>query len=58
MGGMAIGMASMLAPMYIAEIAPPASRGLSVTLQQIAIVAGINLVYLVNAIIQGMGDLT
>lgn len=56
MGGMAIGMASMLAPMYIAEIAPPASRGLFVTLQQIAIVAGINLVYLVNAIIQGMGS--
>ncbi len=55
MGGMAIGMASMLAPMYIAEIAPPASRGLFVTLQQIAIVGGINLVYLVNAIIQGMG---
>jgi SP family xylose:H+ symportor-like MFS transporter len=54
-GGMAIGMASMLAPMYIAEIAPPSSRGLFVTLQQIAIVGGINLVYLVNAIIQGEG---
>ncbi|HWA30020.1 MAG TPA: D-xylose transporter XylE [Rhizomicrobium sp.] len=55
-GGTAIGMASMLAPMYIAEIAPPQSRGLFVTLQQIAIVGGINLVYLVNAIIQDAGD--
>jgi SP family xylose:H+ symportor-like MFS transporter len=58
LGGMAIGMASMLAPMYIAEISPPQSRGLFVTLQQIAIVGGINLVYLVNAIIQGAGDRT
>jgi SP family xylose:H+ symportor-like MFS transporter len=55
LGGIAIGMASMLAPMYIAEIAPSASRGLFVTFQQIAIVAGINLVYLVNAIIQARG---
>jgi SP family xylose:H+ symportor-like MFS transporter len=54
-GGTAIGMASMLAPMYIAEIAPPASRGLFVTVQQMAIVGGINLVYLVNAIIQSEG---
>ncbi|MBU6299083.1 MAG: sugar porter family MFS transporter, partial [Alphaproteobacteria bacterium] len=55
-GGTAIGMASMLAPMYIAEIAPPQSRGLFVTLQQIAIVGGINLVYFVNAVIQGQGS--
>jgi len=58
LGGTAIGMASMLAPMYIAEIAPPQSRGLFVTLQQIAIVGGINLVYFVNAIIQGAGNKT
>lgn len=56
MGGTAIGMASMLAPMYIAEIAPPASRGLFVTIQQIAIVLGINLVYFVNWLIQSVGD--
>ena len=48
MGGTAIGMASMLAPMYIAEVAPPAQRGMLVTFQQIAIVLGINLVYFVN----------
>jgi SP family xylose:H+ symportor-like MFS transporter len=48
MGGTAIGMASMLAPMYIAEVSPPSTRGLLVTFQQIAIVIGINLVYFVN----------
>jgi MFS transporter, SP family, xylose:H+ symportor len=52
MGGTAIGMASMLAPMYIAEVAPPATRGMLVTFQQIAIVIGINLVYFVNFWIQ------
>jgi len=55
MGGTAIGMASMLAPMYIAEIAPPSTRGLLVTFQQIAIVVGINLVYFVNYFVQSMG---
>jgi SP family xylose:H+ symportor-like MFS transporter len=55
MGGTAIGMASLLAPMYIAEVAPPASRGLLVTFQQIAIVIGINLVYFVNFFIQSLG---
>src|SRR5690348_12882266 len=52
LAGMAIGMASMLAPMYIAEVAPPASRGMLVTFQQIAIVVGITLVYFVNYGIQ------
>jgi SP family xylose:H+ symportor-like MFS transporter len=56
MGGTAIGMASMLAPMYIAEIAPPSTRGLLVTFQQIAIVVGINLVYFVNYFVQSLGD--
>jgi MFS transporter, SP family, xylose:H+ symportor len=50
--GIAIGMASMLAPMYIAEVAPPESRGMLVTFQQIAIVIGITLVYFVNWAIQ------
>jgi SP family xylose:H+ symportor-like MFS transporter len=56
LGGVAIGMASVLAPMYIAEIAPARSRGLFVTMQQIAIVGGINLVYYVNYLIQTRGD--
>jgi MFS transporter, SP family, xylose:H+ symportor len=56
LGGVAIGMASMLSPMYIAEIAPARTRGLFVTIQQIAIVGGINLVYYVNYLIQSKGS--
>ena len=54
-GGMGIGLASMLAPMYIAEIAPPSRRGSLVTYQQIAIVSGISGVYFVNAAIAKFG---
>jgi MFS transporter, SP family, arabinose:H+ symporter len=47
-GGIAIGAASLLAPMYIAEVAPAAIRGRLVALNQMAIVTGILLAYLVN----------
>jgi SP family arabinose:H+ symporter-like MFS transporter len=47
-GGIAIGVASVLAPLYIAEVAPPAIRGRLVSLNQMAIVSGILLAYLVN----------
>jgi MFS transporter, SP family, xylose:H+ symportor len=59
-GGMAIGMASLISPLYIAEIAPPAQRGFLVTFQQLAIVGGILLVAVVNLFIQraGGGDET
>lgn len=40
-GGLAIGAASVIAPAYIAEIAPPALRGRLGSLQQLAIVVGI-----------------
>ncbi len=40
-GGVAIGMASTLSPLYIAEISPARSRGLLVSLNQLAIVTGI-----------------
>ena len=56
LGGIGVGLASMLAPMYIAEIAPPAERGRLVTLQQIAIVGGITLVYFVNWAIASQGN--
>lgn len=56
LGGVGVGLASMLAPMYIAEIAPPAERGRLVTLQQIAIVGGITLVYFVNWAIASQGN--
>jgi SP family arabinose:H+ symporter-like MFS transporter len=47
-GGLAIGVASMLAPLYIAEVAPAAMRGRLVALNQMTIVSGILLAYLVN----------
>ncbi len=46
LGGLGIGMASMNAPMYIAEIAPPKQRGKLVTYYQLAIVIGFFVVFL------------
>lgn len=50
-GGVAIGMASGLSPLYIAEIAPPQSRGRLVVLNQIAIVVGLLAAQIVNWLI-------
>ncbi len=52
-GGIGIGVASMLAPMYIAEIAPAEIRGRLVSVNQLGIVTGILLIYFVNATIAG-----
>lgn len=46
LGGLGIGIASMSAPMYIAEIAPSHKRGTLVTFYQLAIVIGFFLVFL------------
>ena len=46
LGGLAIGIASMNAPMYIAEIAPADKRGNLVTFYQLAIVIGFFVVFL------------
>ena len=54
-GGTAIGMASLISPMYIGEIAPAKQRGMLVTFQQLAIVGGILLVAVVNLYIQRLG---
>jgi sugar porter (SP) family MFS transporter len=48
MGGLAIGLASNLSPMYIAEVAPAQLRGKLVSLNQLTIVVGILLAQLVN----------
>jgi SP family xylose:H+ symportor-like MFS transporter len=50
-GGVAIGLASGVAPVYIAEISPAASRGRLVSLNQFAVVVGILLAQIVNALI-------
>jgi len=55
-GGIGVGVASMLSPLYIAEIAPPSQRGRLVTYQQIAIVGGMVIVYFVNWAIAAQGD--
>ncbi|OGT53723.1 MAG: MFS transporter [Gammaproteobacteria bacterium RIFCSPHIGHO2_12_FULL_41_15] len=46
--GLAIGIASFVAPLYISEIAPPRFRGMLVSLNQLAITIGIVVSYLVN----------
>ena len=55
-GGIGIGAASMLSPLYISEIAPADKRGMLVTLYQLAIVLGINLIYFINLLIAGVGN--
>src|SRR3954463_11986841 len=49
--GVAIGGASVLAPMYIAEVAPAHMRGRLASLQQMAIVVGLFSAFLSNAIL-------
>jgi SP family sugar porter-like MFS transporter len=51
LGGGAIGLASGISPMYIAEISPPHLRGRLVSLNQMAIVVGILLAQMVNWLI-------
>jgi SP family arabinose:H+ symporter-like MFS transporter len=48
-GGIGVGMASVIAPMYISEFAPATSRGRMVAYYQLAITAGILVAYLSNA---------
>lgn len=55
-GGIAVGAAAMVVPMYIAETVPAALRGRMVALYQLAIVLGILLAYVVNYSLSGDGD--
>ena len=55
-GGVGVGIASMTSPMYIAEISPARIRGRMVSLNQLAIVSGILVVYFVNYFIAGQGN--
>ncbi|MHA6317647.1 sugar porter family MFS transporter [Altererythrobacter sp. CAU 1778] len=47
-GGMAVGAASVLSPAYIAEVAPANIRGRMTTVQQVMIITGLTLAFLVN----------
>ncbi len=55
-GGIGIGMASVIGPAYIAEVAPPAYRGRLASFQQAAIVIGIAVSQLVNWAILNVAD--
>jgi len=55
-GGVGIGLASVLSPMYIAEVSPAGVRGKLVSWNQMAITLGILIVYIVNYRIALMGD--
>ena len=54
-GGLGIGSAAVLSPLYIAEIAPARVRGALVSVNQLAIVTGILLAYFVNWVFAGSG---
>jgi SP family arabinose:H+ symporter-like MFS transporter len=55
-GGIAVGTASMLSPMYISEISPAAKRGSLVSLDQLAIVIGILVAFFSNYLLVSIGD--
>ncbi len=56
LGGVGVGLASMLSPMYIAEIAPAKIRGNLVAWNQLAIIFGMLVIYFVNYGIAKSGD--
>ena len=55
-GGLAIGGASVLSPMYISEISPARLRGRLVAISQLAIVTGILLAFFSNYLLMNTGD--
>jgi SP family xylose:H+ symportor-like MFS transporter len=56
LGGVGIGIASMASPMYIAEITPARIRGRMVSVNQLAIISGMLMIYFVNYFIARQGD--
>jgi MFS transporter, SP family, arabinose:H+ symporter len=55
-GGLGIGISTVVAPMYIAEIAPPESRGRLAGMFQFNIVFGILIAYVSNSLLERIGD--
>lgn len=54
--GIGVGMASILSPMYIAEVSPAQFRGRNVSINQLTIVIGILITNLVNYTLAGKGE--
>jgi MFS transporter, SP family, xylose:H+ symportor len=55
-GGIGVGLASMISPMYIAEIAPANIRGRLISFNQFSIIFGMLVIYFVNYFIAKQGD--
>jgi MFS transporter, SP family, arabinose:H+ symporter len=55
-GGLGIGISTVVAPMYISEIAPPQHRGRLAGMFQFNIVFGILVAFVSNALLAGIGD--
>ncbi|MBZ5592862.1 MAG: sugar porter family MFS transporter [Acidobacteriia bacterium] len=55
-GGLAVGAASILSPMYIAEVSPATMRGRLCTLYQLSIVIGILVSYCINYLLRDAGE--
>lgn len=56
LGGLAVGGAILIAPVYIAEISPAGKRGSLVSLNQLMIVIGISASFFSNYFLLGLGD--
>ena len=56
-GGLGVGMALIIAPLYIAEISPAADRGRMVSLNQLNIVIGISVAFFSNYLILQLGKI-
>jgi sugar porter (SP) family MFS transporter len=56
LSGLAVGATSVVAPMYISEIAPAHNRGRLVSFNQFAITIGIVLAYVFDYLLMGLGD--
>lgn len=54
LGGLAVGAASVMAPAYIAEVAPAKYRGALATVQQVAIISGLFFSFLSNYLLAGI----
>ncbi|MGD0130032.1 MAG: sugar porter family MFS transporter [Terriglobia bacterium] len=54
-GGVAVGGASILSPLYVAEVSPPSLRGRMGTLYQLSIVMGVLISYCINYLLRNAG---
>jgi MFS transporter, SP family, arabinose:H+ symporter len=55
LGGVAVGGVSLLSPMYVSEVSPPAIRGRMGTFYQMSIITGILISYCINYLLRNTG---